>query len=499
MARRRPNACKRRTPSTSSTLTDMLALVLLFCLAAITTGSEMRDPVFLSEIQNQTVSEGRDVQLSCRVDNLGSHRVAWIHYENSAILTVSNHVITRNERITVSHDKHQKTWHLHINDARENDTGKYLCQINTASAMTISGYLTVVVPPDIVDQESSGDIIAQEGSDVKLRCRARGSPKPTVTWKREDAQQITVNKTTAVLDYEGEVLRLSKVSRMDMGAYLCIASNGHPPTVSKRILVSVDFPPMLWIPHQLIGAAQGTQVVLECFTEAHPTSLNYWTRGDGNMIYESDKYHIENRVGNPEYKIHMLLTVRYLKTEDFGTYRCVAKNPRGETDGSIKVYDSGPPPTTPTILTTERDMFEKINNDNDLNKTTNGKKKSKNVMGSSAGSLSSPKLLCFSLLLLTHLLLASCSSASSSTSSPEVCNNRSSDSRSNTKNSTSYSRPAPVLERNSRRESRRSSFSKGGGGGGGGEGGGGGTCSRPRSGRRKGVVDGARVRLLCVV
>ena len=52
----------------------------------------------------------------------------------------------------------------------------------------------------------------------------------------------------------------------------------------------------------------------------------------------AEKYRIENRIGNPEYKIHMLLTVRNLESEDFGTYRCVAKNPRGETDGSIKVY-----------------------------------------------------------------------------------------------------------------------------------------------------------------
>ncbi|CAL4220700.1 unnamed protein product, partial [Meganyctiphanes norvegica] len=152
-----------------------------------------------------------------------------------------------------------------------------------------------------------------------------------------------------------------KVSRMDMGAYLCIASNGHPPTVSKRILVSVDFPPMLWIPHQLIGAARGSKVIIECFTEAHPSSLNYWTRDDGIMIYESEKYHLDARVGNPEYKVHMLLMVNNLQSEDFGSYRCVAKNPRGETDGTIKVYDSGPPPTSSEPPTTEGEMFEKIN------------------------------------------------------------------------------------------------------------------------------------------
>lgn len=43
-----------------------------------------------------------------------------------------------------------------------------------------------------------------------------------------------------VPEWEGEKLELSKISRLDMGVYLCIASNGVPPTVSKRIKVSVD-------------------------------------------------------------------------------------------------------------------------------------------------------------------------------------------------------------------------------------------------------------------
>ena len=41
------------------------------------------------------------------------------------------------------------------------------------------------------------------------------------------------------MTYEGNILRLLKVTRADMGAYLCIASNGVPPTISKRIMVSV--------------------------------------------------------------------------------------------------------------------------------------------------------------------------------------------------------------------------------------------------------------------
>ncbi len=38
------------------------------------------------------------------------------------------------------------------------------------------------------------------------------------------------------------------------------------------------------------------------------------------------------------YKTHLKLSIRHLTIKDFGSYRCVAKNPRGETDGTIKIY-----------------------------------------------------------------------------------------------------------------------------------------------------------------
>lgn len=46
--------------------------------------------------------------------------------------------------------------------------------------------------------------------------------------------------THAVLVYDGDVLPLTKVSRNEMGAYLCIATNGVPPSVSKRIILDVE-------------------------------------------------------------------------------------------------------------------------------------------------------------------------------------------------------------------------------------------------------------------
>jgi len=43
--------------------------------------------------------------------------------------------------------------------------------------------------------------------------------------------------TVNVID--GEKLMIRKISRLHMGSYLCVASNGVPPTRSKRINVTV--------------------------------------------------------------------------------------------------------------------------------------------------------------------------------------------------------------------------------------------------------------------
>ena len=109
------------------------------------TGSSVQfGPSFVDPfLKNITVSEGQDVVLSCTVKDLDGHKVAWIHYDRSAILTVDKTVITRNQRIGVSHEGH-RTWNLHIRDVQRSDAGAYMCQINTAKAKTRMGHLTVV-------------------------------------------------------------------------------------------------------------------------------------------------------------------------------------------------------------------------------------------------------------------------------------------------------------------------------------------------------------------
>ncbi|GFR32586.1 protein CEPU-1 [Trichonephila clavata] len=301
------------------------------------------EPEFAEPIPNVTVSAGRDVSLPCVVDNLGTFRVAWIHTQRYTLLTLQNRVITRNSRYKVTHNSH-RTWWLHIADVQERDRGEYMCQINTSPMKSQTGFIEVVVPPHIEEEETSSDTEVREGSDVSLRCVAKGSPDPETTWRREDGQEITIGRKK-VSSVKSTELNITKVGRLQMGAYLCIASNGVQPSVSKRIVLNVNFPPMIWIPSQLVGAPVGTDVTLACNLESFPQSVTYWNRESGTMVLTNDKYN-SVLLNKGLYKISMQLTIRNLKPEDFGAYTCVAKNSLGETEGTIRLYEI-PPPSSP--------------------------------------------------------------------------------------------------------------------------------------------------------
>ncbi|XP_071037113.1 neurotrimin-like [Parasteatoda tepidariorum] len=198
------------------------------------TGTE---PAFAESIPNITVTAGRNVSLTCVVENLQNYRVAWIHTNRYTLLTLQNRVITRSSRFKVSNNS-LRTWFLHIYNVQERDRGEYMCQINTIPMMTQVGYLEVVVPPYLDEKLTSSDMDVKEGSDVSLRCVAKGSPEPENTWRREDGLEISFGKSK-VTSFKGNYLNVTKVSRLHMGAYLCIFSNGVPPSLSKRIVLGV--------------------------------------------------------------------------------------------------------------------------------------------------------------------------------------------------------------------------------------------------------------------
>ncbi|XP_026824045.1 uncharacterized protein LOC105281462 isoform X2 [Ooceraea biroi] len=248
-------------------------------------------PTFGRPLNNLTVSVGREAIFTCIVEGLGPYKVAWLRVDTQTILTIANHVITKNHRIAVSHSGH-RTWSLHIKDTRRNDSGWYMCQVNTDPMSSITGFLKVVVS-----------------------------------------------------SIEGPELEITRVTRVHMGPYLCIASNGVPPTVSKRIVLIVHFKPMVRIENQLMGAYEGQTLTLECDSEAFPPPITYWIRSWNETITNDENYKVDT-FAKKKYEVTMRLIIKSVRALDFDSFRCVATNSLGQTDGKIKIYKLDDQPTT---------------------------------------------------------------------------------------------------------------------------------------------------------
>ncbi|KAF7993070.1 hypothetical protein HCN44_005851 [Aphidius gifuensis] len=302
-------------------------------------------PLFAEPIPNVTVAVGRDASLPCVINNLGTYKVAWLHVGRQMLLTIHTHVVVKMPRFSISHDK-QKTWLLRIQNVQQQDRGYYMCQVNTVPMISQVGYLQVVVPPNILDTLSTESTVAvKEHQNITLTCKAEGYPTPTLMWRREDGHSIPIDRRSKVEKYLGEQLNLTKITRTEMGAYLCIATNGIPPTVSKRITVDVEFSPTIFVPNQLMGAPAGKNVTLECNVEAHPRAISYWNFNN-TMVLSNDKY--TSTIMESSYRTNMQLTIRNLQSSDFGSYRCISKNSLGETEGSIRLYEMAQPSAPPT-------------------------------------------------------------------------------------------------------------------------------------------------------
>ncbi|KAL6423052.1 hypothetical protein ACFW04_010497 [Cataglyphis niger] len=278
------------------------------------------EPDFAYPLENVTIPQGRDATFTCVVNNLGGYRVAWIKADTKAILAIHEHVITNNARLSVTHSDYN-TWTLNIRAARREDRGIYMCQVNTdpMKSQVRTKNQKVVIPPDIISEETSNDMMVPEGGSAKLVCKARGYPKPDIVWKREDGTEI--------------------ISRAGV-------SGG-----------KTKIHPMVQVPNQLVGAPIGTNVTLVCHVEASPKAINYWTRESDEMIISNSKYAM-SEIKTSVYSVQMRLVIMNLQKHDLGGYKCISKNSIGDAEGNIRLYARATKESRKTLLTRKSSLHQ---------------------------------------------------------------------------------------------------------------------------------------------
>lgn len=81
-------------------------------------------------------------------------------------------------------------------------------------------------------------IVVREGDHLRLRCAATGTPRPNVEWIREDGKTIS-SGTWEANSMAGHTLNITRINRVHMGAYRCIADNGIPPVANQTFQLDV--------------------------------------------------------------------------------------------------------------------------------------------------------------------------------------------------------------------------------------------------------------------
>ncbi|XP_053604014.1 lachesin-like [Plodia interpunctella] len=333
----------------------MSVIIFLISMMLFRLSYAKDEPKFVGPDTNVTVVVGRDAILSCQVQNLQNYKVAWLRVDTQTVLTIGPHVITKNHRVGVTGADPQ-AWSLTIRDVRMSDGGHYMCQVNTEPMITQTHHLHVAVPPDIVSG-SNGEVMVREGDAVSLHCAATGIPYPTITWRREDSTQFKINGQN-VMKWSGVWLNLTAVPRDLDGAFLCIATNGVPPSVSKRILLHVLCKPSALVSHKMIGGYLGEPVVLQCNIEANPTPVIYWTHHDGNKLQNGTKY--QAVMSSQRYKHVSLLRISNVSRDDIGPYFCNVENSMGNARDDVTLYTlvTTTVKTTTTTARTETTLAE---------------------------------------------------------------------------------------------------------------------------------------------
>ncbi|XP_055946479.1 cell adhesion molecule DSCAM-like isoform X2 [Argiope bruennichi] len=228
---------------------------------------------------------------------------------------------------------------LVVEDVQEQHTGNYSCTVaNAAGRDSGTTSLQVLFPPLWVRPPSDVSVVA--GSKINLHCEAKGSPKPTITWRKNtdfsamDFEVVHSDGRLRISD-DGQSLKIPEAKKEDEGFYECHVTNGIGDQLRKSIRVEVQVPPKVAAGPSSMVVEKNKDVNIQC-NMTGDSPLNIMWEKNGRPL-ESRKPKIQIQEFPTDNGVTSSLLLLHVDRGSSGLYVCKAKNSYGESYRIINV------------------------------------------------------------------------------------------------------------------------------------------------------------------
>ncbi|XP_068104559.1 hemicentin-2 [Hyperolius riggenbachi] len=274
-------------------------------------------------VQDMTAREWTEVELHCRASGLPRPQVEW---------TKDGQPLSPGDLSTQLLEGGQV---LRMNSTRLSHQGRYQClAFNHAGQQFKDFNLKILTPPTVWSSNETTTVASMLHGSVELKCDAKGSPPPSITWFKD--KRPIVSSSRATYRDGGRSLQLSRVQLSDAGTYTCKATN-NAGNVDKTYLLEIYVAPGIEGSGEnplTIKAIVGHSLDLECSATGHPPPVLSWLK-DGLLLSERDGLQIKDG--------GRTLHISAVAESTQGVFTCVAISLAGETTLKYSVEILVPP------------------------------------------------------------------------------------------------------------------------------------------------------------
>ncbi|XP_071622127.1 hemicentin-2 isoform X2 [Heliangelus exortis] len=276
-------------------------------------------PAILAVTPNLKALVGEDVTLECWVSGVPPPHIVWY----------------RGEQEVAAFPAGTRRAILRLQAVRERDAGSYICQARGESGTASEGTaLDVGSAPHF--PEPLGDMAVEVGQHVSLLCHVQGSPRPRISWFRQDGKPMMGwNGPHGVsIHPEAAELLIDSASLDDQAVYICEAQNKFGKIQAEVKLTVTGHAPEIALASPEVRVLLGQAVSLPCVILAgRPFPTRRWLK-DRQLVAPSSHYSIQ-----ADGSLH----VAQASQGDTGTYTCEVTNALGSHQQDVSLVVLVPP------------------------------------------------------------------------------------------------------------------------------------------------------------